>query len=876
MNITVTKNQVSINTDYILNDKEYNVNKCYFTFSDEYTDDLVKKAIFVQGTSTIEMSIINNQCQIPAEVLNNGQFELRVYAYEVDGEELLLRYSPSYTTAYVRTGSYIENAESPEVITPTQFEQYMQAMNDGLNEVANVDIDAEQLDNGMSVTITNRYGENKTVYAYDGEKGETGATGATGNGIASITKTSTSGLTDTYTITFTNGNTTIFTVSNGKGIVSVEKTGTNLLADTYTITYNDNTTSSFVIMNGKGIASIELTSTSDLVDTYTITYNDNTTTTYNVTNGNGILSIEKTGTVDNVDTYTIYYTNGTTSTFTVTNSTVTDQEFETLETEVNKYKTLSLLLPKVTGEGSSIELNDTVEGVTIDITPEGNTEQITYTGKNLLGLIIGRTDTVNGVTITITPDGYVKLHGTANDNINKSYNWAIAGSTYSSKEYTYSSTYSSGTVSNNFAVNIRSGSTQTSTSNQFNPNSLYVNNSLRKETFTASGSGYITGIQFIINNGVSFNNFIIKLQVEQGSTVTDYEPYVGGTPSPNPDYPQDIRVVKGDNTIKINSKNLFDKDNANILNASINSSGVLSSNSNCKTIYIPIKSNTTYTIQKIISTQFRASVYDDIPQINSTGTNTISNFIGTSITITSTNNSKYLAVFCYINTDTLTEQEILDSIQIEQGSTATDYEPYQNQTYPIYLGDLELCKIGDYQDYIYKENNKWYIHKDIGKVVLDGSENWERSSSYSNASFTNISGAKYIPDSGDNNIYVYCDYYDRTYKTNLNNLSYCCALSSNSNLLIRNVDFTTNNNFKNWLSTHNTTVYYVLETPTTTEITDTTLINQLNNLYSAVANQDKTFIECTSTDLNNVPLIVKAITYKDISSILNPVMEREE
>lgn len=135
MNITVTKNQVSVNTDYILNDKEYNVNQCYFSFSDEYTDDLVKKAIFVQGSSTIEMSIINNQCQIPAEVLNNGQFELRVYAYEVDGDELLLRYSPSYATAYVRTGSYIENAESPEEITPTQFEQYMQAMNDGLNEI---------------------------------------------------------------------------------------------------------------------------------------------------------------------------------------------------------------------------------------------------------------------------------------------------------------------------------------------------------------------------------------------------------------------------------------------------------------------------------------------------------------------------------------------------------------------------------------------------------------------------------------------------------------------------------------------------------------------------------------------------------------------
>ena len=39
--------------------------------------------------------------------------------------------------------------------------------------------------------------------------------GATGNGIASISKTGTSGLVDTYTITFTDGTTTTFTVTNG-------------------------------------------------------------------------------------------------------------------------------------------------------------------------------------------------------------------------------------------------------------------------------------------------------------------------------------------------------------------------------------------------------------------------------------------------------------------------------------------------------------------------------------------------------------------------------------------------------------------------------------------------------------------------------------
>ena len=54
-----------------------------------------------------------------------------------------------------------------------------------------------------------------TMDVMDGEKGETGATGATGNGIASVEKTSTSGLVDTYTITYTDGTTTTFTVTNG-------------------------------------------------------------------------------------------------------------------------------------------------------------------------------------------------------------------------------------------------------------------------------------------------------------------------------------------------------------------------------------------------------------------------------------------------------------------------------------------------------------------------------------------------------------------------------------------------------------------------------------------------------------------------------------
>ena len=55
-----------------------------------------------------------------------------------------------------------------------------------------------------------------------------GATGATGNGISSISKTGTSGNVDTYTITYTSGATTTFTVTNGTNGVSPAVTITSI------------------------------------------------------------------------------------------------------------------------------------------------------------------------------------------------------------------------------------------------------------------------------------------------------------------------------------------------------------------------------------------------------------------------------------------------------------------------------------------------------------------------------------------------------------------------------------------------------------------------------------------------------------------------
>lgn len=92
--------------------------------------------------------------------------------------------------------------------------------------------------------------DNRNISAGSTQRGPEGPKGETGNGIASIVKTSSSGLVDTYTITFTDGNSTTFTVTNGNGISTIEKTSTVGLVDTYTITFDDGSTDTFTVTNG--------------------------------------------------------------------------------------------------------------------------------------------------------------------------------------------------------------------------------------------------------------------------------------------------------------------------------------------------------------------------------------------------------------------------------------------------------------------------------------------------------------------------------------------------------------------------------------------------------------------------------------------------
>lgn len=106
--------------------------------------------------------------------------------------------------------------------------------------------------------------------------------------IDSISLSGTSGLIDTYTITFTDGSTSNYTVKNGadgKSITGITKTSTSGNVDHYDVDLSDGSTiNGFDVTNGtdgtngKSIANISLASTSGNVKNYDVYLDDGTKT----------------------------------------------------------------------------------------------------------------------------------------------------------------------------------------------------------------------------------------------------------------------------------------------------------------------------------------------------------------------------------------------------------------------------------------------------------------------------------------------------------------------------------------------------------------------------------------------------------------------
>ena len=504
-------------------------------------------------------------------------------------------------------------------------------------------------------------------------------------------------------------------------------------------------------------------------------------------------------------------------------------------------------LPKVSGSGSNISLSPTKKGrITSQI--NGDTFQQTYTGKNLFNI-----DAVTEVTNGTLTDGVISIVSNQLNCVAKFPTITLPAGTY----------YISADIKK------ESGSKQVRNLND----STQAYEEVENPTLTTSYQRYV--FKYTYSSSKNLNSILIGFTNAAGvcniknimvSTSSDatYEKFVGGTASPNPEFPQNIESVTGTQNITVCGKNLFKDTLRQGTYNNLNDNRRVSS---LGTIYLYAGTTYTFSTDLDVSTYRYGLQLKSTPYLNGVGDRFYDSGWRASSTFsfTPTADGYFLIT---ISSRSETQQTVITpsdmqnvKLQIEKGSTATTYEAYSGNDYIIHLGNIELNKIGDYKDYITGTPDNWSIVNQIGTKTYNGSntENWfVQLKTYRIGDFDGKPFASFDAD----NPLLYMNYFKWGNGTATNYKYGACWYILNGTQLVvqkdENPNSTTLAEFKTWLGTHNLKAVYPLATPTTTPITDTTLINDLNNFYYAMSKNGETNI---SVD-GDLPIILDVSALK--------------
>lgn len=335
-----------------------------------------------------------------------------------------------------------------------------------------------------------------------------------------------------------------------------------------------------------------------------------------------------------------------------------------------------------TASGTSITVSDAVEAPLKSLELQGNTTQQTYSGKNLFDAY--KITTVGGSVVkTVDSDGIIYLSN--NSYNNGYYNPNITLAAFAPKLVADQTYYIY--VSNSFQSGGR--------------NYIYLSGS---SSYWNTGEAH-TVTQAELNGGVVVyggyqETSSLKIMITTTAD-TNWEKFVGGVPAPNPDYPQAVQTVTGENVVRITGKNLFDKATAT-QNYRLGSDGLpFGDNEYYLSDYIYAKPNTAYYVSGVSGLPASSAVcfYDSDKS-----------FISRRIwndwySFTTPANTAYIRFTTQKTND-------INGVQLELGSTATAYEPYQGQSYEVNLGK-NLAKMA----------NGAYSYSEAGQTftLLDGS-----------------------------------------------------------------------------------------------------------------------------------------------------------
>lgn len=250
---------------------------------------------------------------------------------------------------------------------------------------------------------------------------------------------------------------------------------------------------------------------------------------------------------------------------------------------------------------------------------------------------------------------------------------------------------------------------------------VYTNNHDAKTlTYTATrGVKFITfrfGVAYA-GNTISYKN----IQIEKGSTATSFEPYTGGIPSPNPDYPQEIKSVVnprvkvcGKNLLKVN-ESIFPFTKGGVTFTYDKLDGAIVMNGTTDEPMIPdilftafTDASKKYALSRKTANNSQFIVIGNVPSND--------NFYSNSNATDILNGGKYSIKMYFDKAISFSNERFY--IQLEEGSTATPYEPYHEQTVtlPYTLNAIPVSSGGnvtiDDQQYVSD-----YVDVERGKLV---------------------------------------------------------------------------------------------------------------------------------------------------------------
>lgn len=444
---------------------------------------------------------------------------------------------------------------------------------------------------------------------------------------------------------------------------------------------------------------------------------------------------------------------------------IQDEEIERLQTENARFKATLPTTGEVTGQDITLDKTAEMEFIKPPL-PMGNSEQESTTGKNLAS------DVYSEYSLSPGPYGFKKMI----ENFTQTY--LVANLIDKDTTIDMSGVYLGFTAN---GYNYNDGVT------------WLIKDGVKQSDYYTNNKPYLS---FYPNNETTFNKIFnrYKIQIELSNTTTpsSYEPYTGGTASPNPDYPQEITNVTGDVEVVVENKNKIDYTEAKpggstsvtLIENGFNAKG----NYAAQVVVTGLKKNTDYYLsynkQTISGTENTISVFagttQDTPIKIFSGNGTFN-----------TGNNTIINIWFYVGSGFNNPGEAnFTNIQLEEGIVRTTYVKYKKpQTFTFPLGNEKLM-LGDYL----ADDG---IHHVKGQVVLDGTEKFTTVSVGINSyALNNVIEVNYDM----NKLQIMSNYFKGIPAINRNTDETVIYVSANNQFIIRNTSFNSITELKTWIA----------------------------------------------------------------------------